>query len=110
MSGAKILDAHGFPENDNHENLNGYDMVVNSMKKEHTDKDQLNHLKKFHTLNSEHFTHRDHQDVKKQFEKVKEVIDPTGNVSIPQHFHLIFLFSSTRLFSNSLTKLQTFRT
>mgnify|MGYP006092662593 CR=1 FL=1 len=90
MSGAQIPQ-YGFPENDNHENFNGYDMVANSMKKEITNNDQLNHLKRFQTLNSEHFTHRDNQDVKKQFEKVKEVIDPTGNVSILYHFYFIYI-------------------
>ena len=73
-----------FPEdgtnNMNNNNNGGYGMIENLMKKDNNN-DQLNYLKKIHTLNSEYLTHRDHQDVKKQFEKVKEVIDPSGNVS-----------------------------
>ena len=83
-------------------------MVVNSMKKDNNNNDQLNHLKKLHTLNSEHFTHRDHQDVKKQFEKVKEVIDPTGNVSIFSSTLLFHIFFYSRPYSNLVTKHRTF--
>jgi len=88
MAGAQ-KNQFSFPENDNHENLAGYEMVENSMNKDNNNNAQLNHLKKLHTLNSEHMTHRDHQDVKKQFEKVKEVIDPSGNVSFSSNFILI---------------------
>lgn len=39
-------------------------MVENQMNKDNNN-DQLNTLKKIHTLNSEYLTHRDHEDVKK---------------------------------------------
>jgi hypothetical protein len=40
-------------------------MVENQMKKDNNGNDQLYHLKKLHTLNSEYLTHRDHEDVRK---------------------------------------------
>lgn len=79
-------------------------MIEQHMNKDinNNDHEQLNHLKRIHTLNSEYLTHRDHEDVRKQFERVKEVIDPTGNVSITLSCVLIYML--TRLYSRSPTK------